>query len=280
MNNLNQGANQIVVKITDAEFSELVSFVHKKYGIDLSKKRQLVEGRLSFTLREKNFTNFGQYLQLIKSDSSGDELTVFLNKITTNHSYFGRENEHFDFLLNVALPKLEKTRQRELRIWSAGCSSGQEAYNIAMTMHEYFGPRKAQWDTRILASDISMDVLNKAKLGIYSSDNLMQLPEEWRKKYFTRLPDGRYQVCEMIRNEVIFKTGNLMEPFVVKKPFDIIFCRNVMIYWDSDTTHKVVDKFYDATAPGGYLMIGHSETIKRELIRYTYIRPATYQKNV
>lgn len=267
-----------VIQITDKEFQTIVSFVYKNYGIELSKKRQLIEGRLSYTLKAKGFTNFGQYFDMIMSDKGNDEMQTFLNKITTNHSYFARENDHFDFLSKVALPYLEKTRRNDLRIWSAGCSSGQEAYNIAMVIDQYFGSRKPNWDTTILATDISTNVLTKAKQGIYSPDNLNGMPPQWLKQYFSKLPNGDFQVSEKIRNEVVFKISNLMEPFVFKKPFDIIFCRNVMIYFDNETTQKTIEKFYNATAPGGYFFIGHSESVDRNRTQYTYLQPAIYQK--
>ncbi len=266
------------IKITDQEFKELVTFVYNRYGIDLSRKRQLIEGRLSHTLRAKGLNSFSQYMKILFNDTNGEELHLFLNKITTNHSYFGRENEHFDFLMKVALPQLEKTRRGDLRIWSAGCSAGQEAYNIAMVMDQYFGPRKPQWDTTILATDISTNVLTKAKQGIYSADTIKGLPPQWKTKYFNRLPDGNYQVCERIRKEVVFRIFNLMDPFVYKKPFDIIFCRNVMIYFDAETTNRTVEKFYDATSNGGYLFIGHSESVDKAKSRYTYLMPAIYQR--
>jgi len=271
-------ANQMLVKITDDEFNKLVSFVYDRYGITLSKKRQLVEGRLSHSIKERGLHSFKEYMDLLANDRTGDEMINFLNRVTTNHSYFARETEHFDFLLQEALPYLEKTRTRELRIWSAGCSAGQEAYNIAMTMDQYFGNRKSQWDTRILATDISMNVLDKGKAAIYPEDNIKDLPPQWKSKYLTRLHDGSYQVNEKIRKEVIFKVFNLMDQFVYKKPFDIIFCRNVMIYFDQETRNRLVNKFYDATAEGGCLLIGHSEVLDKEATRYRFIRPSIYQK--
>lgn len=270
--------SNMLIKITNEEFESLVSFVYKKYGINLSKKRQLVEGRLSHVIKERNLNSFKEYMQVLVNDASGDEMTTFLNRITTNHSYFARETEHFDFLIQQALPYLEKNRTKELRIWSAGCSAGQEAYNIAMTMDQYFGNRKKLWDTRILATDISMNVLNRGKSAIYPEDNIKDLPAQWKSKYLTRLPDGSYQVCEAIRKEVIFKIFNLMDPFVYKKPFDIIFCRNVMIYFDQDTRNTLVDKFYQATAPGGIFLIGHSEVLDKERTGYRSVKPSIYQK--
>lgn len=267
-----------LIHITDQEFRQLTSFVYSKFGIDLRRKRQLIEGRLSYTLKSKGLQNFSQYMQKLHGDKSGDELHLFLNKITTNHSYFARENEHFDYLLKVALPELEKTRRNDLRIWSAGCSAGQEPYNIAMAIDQYFGPRKSAWDTTILATDISMDVLKKAVLGIYSADNIGGLPPTWRHQYFKELPYNQVQVEEKIRKEVVFRNFNLMDTFIQKKPYDIIFCRNVMIYFDAETTSRLVTKFYEATAPGGYLFIGHSESINKAQTKYQYVMPAVYRR--
>lgn len=267
-----------IVRMTDKEFVELTTFVKSKYGIDLTKKRVLIESRLSHELHQRGITSFQQYLDMVKSDQSGSEMTTMLNKLTTNLSFFMREKEHFDFLTSTVLPYFEKTRRNnEFRIWSAGCSSGQEAYNIAMVIDQYFGARKGRWDTTILATDISMRVLSKAKQGIYTESELSGLPATWRNKYVTPLPDGNFQICERMRKEVVFRPGNLMEPFHFKRPFDLIFCRNVMIYFDAPTKESIINKFYDWTSPGGYFFIGHSEGVGANT-RYHYVLPAIYQR--
>lgn len=270
-----------LIHITDSEFNEIVAFVYQKYGIDLHKKRHLIEGRLSYTLKAKGFDRFAPYMHLIMGTGpeAEAEMQQFLNKITTNHSYFARENEHFEFLLREALPRLKQTKSHDLRIWSAGCSAGQEPYNIAMAIDQFFGPEKSRWDTTILATDLSTKVLAQAKQGIYPEEQIEGLPALWKQQYLQKLPDGRFQVAEKIRREVVYRVFNLMDPFVYKKPFDIIFCRNVMIYFDGPTAKKLIEKFYEATAPGGYLMIGHSESLaKSKTDCYTYLRPAVYQK--
>lgn len=268
-----------MINITDQEFRTLVSFVKKKYGINLEKKRVLIEGRLSNMLRERGLTTFQQYMDVLFKDSSGSEVTNLLNKITTNHSYFMRESEHFDFMTSHVLPFLTRNRNNhDLRIWSAGCSAGQEAYTMAMAIDEFFGPQKPSWDATILATDISMNVLDKAKKAIYTPDVIKDIPAKWRTKYFTSLPDGNFQVVEKIRKEVVFRPFNLMDPFSFKKPFDLIFCRNVMIYFDGPTKEALINKFYQSTAVGGFLFIGHSEVINRGTTKYTYIKPAIYQK--
>lgn len=269
-----------MMTLTDNEFHSIVNFVHSKYGIDLSRKRVLIEGRLSTMLMKRGITSFQQYIDILSADKSGVEVTNLLNKLTTNHTFFLRENEHFNFLANQVLPQFEQYygRTHTLRIWSAGCSSGQEPYTIAMALHEYFGPRRSAWTIQLLATDISMNVLSKATEGIYDDESLKDVPATWRTKYFKKLPDGRFQVNDQIRKEVDFRTLNLMDPFRFKKPFELIFCRNVMIYFDMPTKEKLVNKFYEWTSEKGYLFIGHSENINRETTKYRYIKPAIYQR--
>lgn len=269
------------IKITDQEFRSLTAHVKERYGIDLSQKRVLIEGRMTNVLRERGMSNFSQYLKVLFADKSGKEATIMLNRLTTNHSFFMREPEHFEFLRTTALPDLMRRHpNHSLCIWSAGCSAGQEAYTIAMTIQEALGVQKNLWDTRILATDISMNVLDRARQGIYPADNIKDLPATWRRRYFNTLPDGQVQLCNEIRSQVIFRPMNLMEPFSLKQPMDLIFCRNVMIYFDTPTKEDLVARFYQATAPGGYLFIGHSESISRERTLYKYLCPAIYQRGV
>lgn len=269
-----------MIYLTDSEFNTLKNYVHSKFGIDLSKKRTLIEGRLSNTLTARGFDNFGDYIKVLMNDKTEVEITNLLNKITTNYTYFMREPEHFDFMRSIVLPYLVQAKQgsHDLRIWSSACSSGEEPYTMAMVIDDFLGPQKSKWDTKILASDISMNVLTKARQGIYPEESIKNLPAKWQEKYFDKLGDGNVQVTKKIRDEVIFQTINLMDPFKFKKPFDLIFCRNVMIYFDAPTKNALIDKFYQFTAPGGYLFIGHSESIDRKSSSFQYIKPAIYRK--
>lgn len=269
-----------LIRMTDQEFAALSGFVKERYGIDLTKKRVLIEGRLNHELNRRGLTSFSQYMNLVLEDQSGTEITLLLNKLTTNLSFFMRENEHFEYLYDNVLPYLEqlRSRTRTLRIWSAGCSTGQEPYNIAMVIDQYFGKRKSQWDTSILASDISMRVLSAAQQGIYKEEELKDISAEWKRRYFRPIEGGQYQVVEPLRKEVIFRSFNLMDPFPFRQPFDLIFCRNVMIYFDADTKSRLVRKFYDHTADGGFLFIGHSESLSSQSPLYTYLQPAIYQR--
>ncbi len=266
------------IKITDKEFQRLVTFIHNTYGIDLSKKRVLIEGRLSNMLSEKGYKNYDQYMDVVFSDKSGRETVELINKLTTNHTYFMRESQHFDFLRNIILPQIEQScTSRDVRIWCAASSSGEEPYTIAMTIDDYFGSRRVGWDLRILATDISNNVLEKARRGTYSAESIDPLPQSWKTKYFTRNADGTYTVIDRIKKEVIYKEFNLMDKIVYKKPFDIIFCRNVMIYFDAPTKDALIERFYDASNEGAYLLIGHAETVSKKS-RYSFVQPAVYQK--
>lgn len=271
----------ILITITNEEFKQLASFIEANYGIHLKEeKKSLVLARLNTILLQNNFKSFTEYYNYIVNDKTGVAAAKLMNKITTNHTYFMREPEHFMFFRDVVLPKLKKTvTDHDLRIWSAGCSSGEEAYTLAMIIDEFFGSEKYLWDTRILATDISDNALEKARAGIYSKNNVDSLPLHWRKKYFKNVDESSYAISDKIKNEVIFRKFNLMNEFFnFKRKFHVIFCRNVMIYFDIDTKFNLLDKFYDATVNGGYLLVGHSETFNREMIRYKYLKPAIYIK--
>ncbi len=269
-----------MINLKDSEFKELTEYIKKNYGINLSAKKHLIEGRLSNMLTEKGFTNFSEYIEYIFSDTSGVEITLLVNKLTTNHTFFMRESSHFDYFRDKILPSLENTvSNRDLRIWSAGCSSGEEPYTLAMILSDYFGPSKARWNTKILATDISVKVLEAAARGIYTEEAISNIPKYWKLKYFNKVDDENYQVSDEIKNEIIFRIFNLMDnEFPFKKKFHVIFCRNVMIYFDAKTKMELINKFYDITEPGGYLFIGHSESINKEETRYKYVMPAVYRK--
>lgn len=269
-----------MLTISDSDFIRLVKYIKSNYGIDLSKKRQLIAGRLSNTLMAKGYTDFKDYVDHIIRDSDAKEVELMINKLTTNYTYFMRESEHFDYLKSTVLPWLESVRKdRVLSIWSAGCSSGQEPYTLSMVLNEYFGSRPGKWDTRVLATDISQKVLTNAQNAVYEEEELSRLPASWKTKYFSKGPEpGSFVVSQDIRSNVIFRTFNLMEPIRFRRKFDIIFCRNVMIYFDQDTKNALVRRFFEATNPGGYLFISHSESLMKNDCQYRYIKPSIYRK--
>lgn len=268
--------------ITDKEFYMLSDFVKANYGINLTeKKKALVVGRLQNILIEKNFSSFSQYIDFVMKDITGEAVRTLISKITTNHTYFMREEEHFQYFKTNALPywseKLKSTK--DLRIWSAGCSSGEEPYTLAMIIADFFGNEKVLWDTKILATDISTKVLAQAKTGVYSNESVESVPKIWRNMYFKSFDNENSAIVDSIKSEVVFRIFNLMNtnlPF--KKKFHIIFCRNVMIYFDAATKRDLVNRFYEHTEQGGYLFIGHSESLNREETKYKYVKPALYRK--
>lgn len=269
-----------MLTLSQQDFTRLVQFVKKNYGIDLSKKMQLIMGRLSNTIVSLGYTSFTDYIDHIISSKNPADLEVMLNKLTTNYTYFMREEAHFNFFRDTILPYLLSTKKNKvLSIWSAGCSSGEEPYTISMIIKESLGAQAALWDTRVLATDISQNALHAAKEAVYDEDSLKNLSSAWKSKYFVKTAqEGIYSVSPAIKSNVIFQTFNLMDPIRFRLKFDVIFCRNVMIYFDQNTKDALIQRFYDATAPGGYLLIGHSETINKEKTPFKYLMPATYRK--
>jgi len=269
-----------MIKLKDSELRELTGYMKANYGINLIEKKLLIEGRLTNMITEKGFSNFSDYLKSVFKDTSGNEISVLINKLTTNHTYFMREVEHFNYFRDKVMPYLEANAKiKDLRIWSAGCSSGEEPYTLAMLIADYFGNRGSIWNTKVLATDISEKVLQIAEEGIYAQEAVNSIPKYWRLKYFNKIEDNYYQVTSAIRNEIIYRNFNLMtEIFPFKKKFHVIFCRNVMIYFEPKTKMELIKKFYDMTEIGGYLFLGHSESVNKNDTNYKYIMPAVYRK--
>ncbi len=266
--------------LSDADFHRLYSHIKANYGIDLGKKKQLIVSRLSNTLISQGYTGFSQYVDEVISGKDKEMVTSMLNKLTTNYTYFLREEAHFKYLWDTVLPALAQKHARDkvLSIWSAGCSSGEEPYTISMYLKEFFGPQAGSWDTRILATDISQQILSTARNPVYQADSLSRLPAAWKQKYFVKGSSDSYTLAPSIKQNVIFQTFNLMDPIRFRRPFDLIFCRNVMIYFDQPTKDALVKRFFNATVPGGYLFIGHSEGLNKADCPYKYVMPAIYQK--
>lgn len=269
-----------VMELEEADFWNLCKYIHENYGIDLHKKKQLITSRLYSMVQQTGYADFHSFITDIVSGRRPDLISDVLNRLTTNYTYFMRETAHFDFMKKTVLPQLEVTHRqdRSLAIWSAGCSSGEEPYSISIILKEYFGTRAGSWDTRILATDISMEVLSKAMQPSYEESSIRTLPPAWKDRYFVRQKDGNYTVTKALRDNVIFHPFNLMNEIPFRRKFDLIFCRNVMIYFDQKTKDALVQRFYDATAPGGYLFIGHSEGLNKSTCPYQYCQPAVFRK--
>ncbi len=270
-----------MIEISDSEYRDISNFMRQNYGIKLGEeKKSLVSGRLHNLLIEKKFKSFSEYYDYVLSDKSGDALTELINRITTNYTYFMREPNHFDYLKDIALPNLtQDSNNRDLRIWSAGCASGEEAYTIAMVLQDYMKINNKFVNAKILATDISNKALVSAQKAEYPKESIDTLPLKWKTEYFTIGSNDKIIVNDKTKNMVKLAYLNLMDThFPFKKKFHVIFCRNVMIYFDNEKKDNLVERFYDALEPGGYLFIGHSEALNRDKTRLKYIKPAIYRK--
>jgi chemotaxis protein methyltransferase CheR len=267
--------------LRDDDFKLLYSYMKEKFGIDLEKKRALVDGRLSMSVSQSPFDNYHDFIADVLNDRSGAKVDGLIIRLTTNYTYFMREETHYKFMRTHALPEWTSViKNYDLRTWSAGCSSGEEAYTIVMTLDDYFGFNKPRWDCSVLATDISASVLEKAKKGVYPSENLSKIDPAWKKKYFSPCGAGDWKIKDEYRDEVVFQSFNLMGNFdTFKRKFHIIFCRNVMIYFDKPTKAALAQKFYNALEPGGYLFIGMSETLSGIFEKFEQIRPSIYRKS-
>ena len=272
-----QGKTFSSMSITDVDFQRLVKFIQSNYGINLSQKRQLITGRLSVSLKQKGYSNFKDFVDHILKTRDEAEITFLLDKLTTNYTFFMREKEHLDLFQTRIIPDIVRKHQRDktLAIWSAGCSSGEEPYNITMYLYDYLGTQASQWDTRLLATDISSKALAAAQRGVYELPDT--IPPEWKRKYFRPESGGLYGVTPEVKKNVIFQTFNLMDPIRFRRKFDVIFCRNVMIYFDQPTKDALVQRFYDALVPGGYFLISYSENLSQNT-PFRRLAPATFQK--
>lgn len=269
-----------MVQIKEKEFRELSDYVYLNFGIHLTqKKKALVMSRLHKVLESRKIPSFEKYLWEMKRDTTMKMASELIDHISTNHTFFLREKSHFDFLEEEVIPWILQASksERDLRIWSAGCSSGQEPYTLAMILFPYF--QNKGWDKRILATDISNRVLELAKLGIYPVEQIQNVPESWKRKFFTQKNEFSVEVKPFIREEIIFRRFNLMNSkFPFQKPLHVIFCRNVMIYFDKETIQRLIKRFYDVLMPGGYLITGQSEALDRDKIPFKYVKPSIYRK--
>ena len=266
----------------DQDFDALRKLVKDLTGINLSdQKRELVYGRLARRLRALQLRTFAEYRELLASDG-GVEISEFCNAITTNLTSFFRESHHFEHLREQVLQPLVANRggSRRVRIWSAGCSTGEEPYSIAMTVLETL-PDLRTWDVKILATDLDSDVLAKAQRGVYAGDRMRTMNPQRLERFFveTRGRDGpSYQVTPELQSLITFKQLNLMHSLPMKGPLDVIFCRNVVIYFDKDTQRELFARVARLQRPGDLLFLGHSESLFKVSESYTPIGKTIYRR--
>ena len=264
-------------ELRDEQFARIKQLLYKDCGIDLKAgKEGLVKSRLSKRLRILGIDSFEAYLEYVEKDEAQQELYTLVDAMTTNKTSFFREKQHFDFLARQLLPQWKS--RNKMRIWSAACSSGEEPFTLGMVLGENL-PDIASMDVRILATDISDRVLKVARAGVYDQERVDEVPAQLRQKYFTcveRRPPRRYEVDASLKSLVRFARLNLMSSWPIQGPFDAIFCRNVMIYFDKKTQAGLIRRFYDLLRPGGHLFVGHAESLTGISHSFRYVQPALY----
>ena len=278
-------AEQTVVglDLSEAQFRKLAKLVYGICGINLGDdKRDLLRARLAKRFRTIGVQGVDDYIRRLENDTQGCEIVGFLDCVTTNKTDFFREPQHFDFLANQVFPGIDKIcgRGENYRIWSSACSSGEEPYTLAMVALENRA-RLGGHQVEILASDLSTKVLGQAERGIYAMDRVQGIPRNLLTAYFQKGQGnwgGHVRVKAAVRNLVSFRRINLMERFDFKQTFHAIFCRNVMIYFDKETRARLVDKFKACLPRGGYLFVGHSESLTGLEHKLKFVRPAVYRK--
>lgn len=256
------------LKVSDAEFAQLRDFIYQQCGIYVADNRKyLLENRLANRLKHLNLKNFAEYYYYLQYDAGRkEELNRLFEVITTNETSFYRNPPQLQVfqeqILSDVLQSLRKSGQKKLRIWSAGCSTGEEPYTMAIIIAEVLKNELASWDVRITANDLSERVLESARRGVYNEYTLRTTPKEILTRYFEK-QDSFYNVRPELKKLILFHQINLSDAAQVKRVerSQIIFCRNVIIYFDDDMKKKVIGSFYDNLLPGGYLIIGHSESL-------------------
>jgi chemotaxis protein methyltransferase CheR len=270
--------NLAAAELNTQQFHKISDMVYRKAGINLKQgKEALVRARLMKRLRRLRIERVEDYLDYIESEEGAPEIAALIDVMTTNKTSFFREMEHFDFLKDHVLPGLTAHR---LRFWSAACSSGEEPYSIAILLRECLSGIDRR-DVRVLATDISRRVLDKARRAVYPLSAVAELPNPAYRQYFAPErsgPEREVRVVPEVTGLVHLAYLNLMEPWPMKGPFQVVFCRNVMIYFDRPTQQTLINRFWDYLENGGYLFVGHSEGLSAVKHRFRYVRPAIYQK--
>ncbi len=262
---------------TDRDFKDIANLVYNACGIVLGDhKREMVYSRLARRIRALKLNDFKAYLAYLDTHKD-QEFDAFINAITTNLTSFFREVHHFEFIKSELIPNLIKANKdtKRVRIWSAGCSTGEEPYSLAMTLNNAF---PSNWDVKILATDLDSNVLEKAQKGVYTAANVNGLDATHLKRWFLKSKDGEhYKVKDKLRERISFKRLNLLQDWPMKGPFDLILCRNVVIYFDKETKDHLFKRYANILSDYGYLFLGHSESMGKEHSNYKNLGKTMYQ---
>lgn len=254
------------VTISADDFERFREYFYRRTGIQFEpSKRYFVDKRLAERAASNGCASFREYFAMLRFESSGREWQALVNEMTVNETYFMREDYQFEAMVNALLPELVERRRADtpLRIWAVPSSSGEEAYTIAMFLLERW-PQLAHWDVEIVSSDIDTRILAQAQRGVYSQRAVQHVPASWLQKYFTR-EGASYRICDTLRDAVAFTKVNLndAQDVAAYRDFDIIFCRNLLIYFDDVSRRRAAETFYDVLRPGGFICLGHSESMSR-----------------
>jgi chemotaxis protein methyltransferase CheR len=269
--------------MSDANFERIRKFVSERTGIVLSEaKKDMVYGRLAKRLRKGRYNDFDSFCDALDAGDE-EEQDFMINAITTNLTAFFRENHHFLYLKNTIIPQLIKQNalSKRIRIWSAGCSTGEEPYSLAITLKQSI-PDIDQWDIKILATDLDANVVAHGKAGIYRADRIEGLDDNVKRRWFKRGTgdnDNAVKVAPELQELITFKRLNLLHDWPMKGPFDVIFCRNVVIYFDKDTQRVLFDRYANILKPEGHLFIGHSESLYKVSTRFDNLGQTIYKRN-
>ena len=264
--------------MTSANFAYIKKRVYGLTGINLSDhKRSMVYGRLARRLRALGMRNFDEYCRILEDDNS-KELHDFVNAITTNLTAFFRENHHFEYLKSTLLPELmqRNIRTKKIRVWSAGCSTGEEPHSIAMVLKSFAS--LSNWDIKVLATDLDSNVVAHGRAGVYAAERVETVPEQYGKYVKKNKHDHSYCVDDEVRQLITFNQLNLLNEWPMKGKFDIIFCRNVVIYFDMETQKKLFDRYAEILTPNGHIFIGHSENLNKVCNRFNTLGRTIYQR--
>jgi chemotaxis protein methyltransferase CheR len=272
----------ITGNLTDTEFKKLGNFIQTNYGVKMPpQKKIMLQSRLRKRLNELNLTSFKDYLEYVFKNENKSEIQKMIDVVTTHKTDFFREKIHFDFITENILPLLLKASKTSIKIWSAGCSTGEEPYSLAISLNEFMEQGK-QFDFYIAASDISAESIEKAKIAVYKAERIVDIPLEIKKKYFLKHKDPTKKLVKIIpplRKSINFFTRNLLEnDFSNNEFYDIILCRNTLIYFERETQEQVLRNLCNRLKPKGFLIIGHSESIVSMDLPLTQVKPTIFRK--